>query len=313
MKVIALRLLVSRHLENFLVVYETLNLHEAANLKGISQPALSKSLKLLEEEIGTPLFVRTSRGLEPTPAGMTLHQYARRLDQEARFASIELHQSTDHLYGKMRVGIGPVLATTTFPKIISEFHRQFPQVSITVETGVSSTLIAALNRDHLDVVVAALPQMPVPDNMVSMPLFKSQMIAIGREGHPLADRISALDDIAKLRRVGFVEDREFETNAARAFGQKAQDFLPILQTTSLSVMFGMLAETDYYAIVSEMILPPAQASGLTKLECQSRLWHINIGVVCKTSISQSRAIVALRGALKEMGSRSKDVFARGSI
>ena len=294
-----MRLLVSRHLENFLVTYEALNLHDAADLKGISQPALSKSLKLLEEEIGAALFIRTSRGLEPTPAGDTLHKYARRLDQDARFASIDLQRSVDNLYGRMRIGIGPVLATTTFPKIIAQFHRQFPQISVTVETGVSSTLIGALHRDHLDVVVSALPEAAIPDSMVSMPLFKSEMIAIGRKGHPLAHQVSSYEQVSELGRVGFVEDREFERNAAKALGQKAERFSPILQTTSLSVMFGMLAETDYYAIVSDMILPRALESGLVKLQCDGELWSITIGVVCKVSISESRAIVALRKALAQ--------------
>ncbi|MGK6317335.1 LysR family transcriptional regulator [Neorhizobium sp. DT-125] len=294
-----MRLLVSRHLENFLVTYETLNLHDAADLKGISQPALSKSLKLLEEEVGAPLFIRTSRGLEPTPAGDTLHKYARRLDQDARFASIDLQRSVDNLYGKMRIGIGPVLATTTFPKTIAEFHRQFPQISVTVETGVSSTLIAALDRDHLDVVVSALPEAPVPDSMVAMPLFTSEMVAIGRKSHPLADQVSTFEQVSAFGRVGFVEDREFERNAAKALGQRAEKVSPILQTTSLSVMFGMLAETDYYAIVSDLILPRALDSNLVKLRCKSRLWSITIGVVCKLPISESRAVVALKRALGE--------------
>lgn len=294
-----MRLLVSRHLENFLVAYETLNLHHAADLKGISQPALSKSLKLLEEEIGTALFVRTSRGLEPTPAGDTLHKYARRLDQDARFASIDLQQSVDNLYGRMRIGIGPALAATTFPKIIAQFHQLFPQISMTVEIGVSSTLISALHRDHLDVVISALPEEPIPDSMVSIPLFKCEMVPIARKQHPFAGTVQTFDNLSSLGRVGFVEDREFERNAIKVLGQRADRFSPILQTTSLSVMFGMMEETNYYAIVNEMILPRAAESGLAQLGCEGKLWSITVGIVCKVSLSESRAIIALQNMLTE--------------
>jgi DNA-binding transcriptional LysR family regulator len=57
-----LRLLVSRHLENFIALYEAQNMHAAADRKGISQPALAKSLRIVEEEVGTRLFSAPRKG-----------------------------------------------------------------------------------------------------------------------------------------------------------------------------------------------------------------------------------------------------------
>ncbi|MBU2483494.1 MAG: LysR family transcriptional regulator [Alphaproteobacteria bacterium] len=68
-----MRLLISRHLENFLALYDARNMHLAAQKKGISQPALSKSLKVLEESLGATLFERTHRGLEPTSCCTGMH------------------------------------------------------------------------------------------------------------------------------------------------------------------------------------------------------------------------------------------------
>lgn len=292
-----MRSLVSRHLENFLALYAAKSMHAAAEAKGISQPALSKSLRVLESEVGSELFVRTSQGLQPTPAGSTLYRYALQLNQQARLASIDIQESVNNLYGRMRIGIGPVLAVTTFPAAIADFHEAFPKIAITVETGISSSLMEALARDSLDAVVGALPEEHASDAIVSTPLWQTKMVVIGRKGHPLSSRRFSLDELALHRRVGFVEDREFERNAATAFGQSSKALDPILETTSLSVIFGMLASTNYYAIVSDMIVPRALDSGLVRLKLNRDLWTINIGLACKSSISKTRPINAFRKIL----------------
>ena len=290
-----MRLLVSRHLENFLALYRSLNMHAAAEAKNISQPALTKSLKLLENEIGTPLFRRTPHGLEPTAAGTTLCQYARQIDQAARFAAIDLQNSLEK--GHLNIGIGPVLAVSTFPAIITAFHQTYPGLSITVETGISSQLIEGLARENYDFVVTALPEDPVPKTITSFPLYKSNMVAIGRAGHPLASVGGRIEDLSVYRRVGFVEDREFEKRALRTLGPRAEALRPALQTTSLAVMFGMLAATDYFAIVSEMILPRAMSEGLVRIPVEHDFWTIDIGLVCKSTLTSSLAVEAIRAAL----------------
>ena len=291
-----MRLLVSRHLENFLALYKSQNMHQAAEVKNISQPALTKSLKLLEAEIGAPLFQRTPRGLEPTAAGTTLYGYARQIEQSARFATIDLQQSLES--GTLSIGIGPVLSVSAFPSIITAFHRAHPGLSITVETGISSHLIAELARETYDFVVTALPEGPIPKTMVSFPLFRSRMVAIGRPRHPLAAGGGRITDLATYRRVGFVEDREFEKRALGAFGPRAEAFRPAVQTTSLAVMLGVLAATDYFAIVSEMILPRATRDGLVRIPVDHDFWTIEIGLVCKTAHTSSLAVRAIRSALE---------------
>ncbi len=290
-----MRLLVSRHLENFLALYQTLNMHAAAEAKNISQPALTKSLKLLEKQVGMPLFHRTPRGLEPTPAGTTMYQYARQIDQAARFAAIDLQQSMTT--GLLSIGIGPILAVSIFPAIITVFHRRHPGLRIKVETGISSHLIEGLAREHYDFVVTALPEEPLPKTMVSLPLYRSRMVAIGRADHPLAAIGGTVETLAAYGRVGFLEDREFEKRALRALGPRAEALRPAVQTSSMAIMFGMLMATDHFAIIGEMMLPRAVSEGLVKLPVPHAFWEIEIGLVCKAVLASSPAISAIRSAL----------------
>lgn len=290
-----MRLLISRHLENFLALYKSLNMHVAAEARNISQPALTKSLKLLENEVGAPLFHRTPRGLEPTAAGTKLHLYARQIDQAARFAGIDLKETQES--GHLNIGIGPVLAVSTFPPVLTAFHRAHPGLSITVETGISSHLIEGLARETYDFIVTALPADPIPKTMTSFPLYKSNMVPIGRTGHPLAAAGGRIEDLAAYRRVGFVEDREFEKRATHTLGPRAEALRPAVQTTSVAVMFGMLAATDYFAIVSDMMLPYAGNEGLARIPIDHEFWTIDIALICKPVHASSLAVVEIRSAL----------------
>ena len=293
-----MRLLISRHLENFLALYDARNMHAAAEAKGISQPALTKSLRLLEDDLGAELFLRSHKGLEPTDAGETLYRHARAIDQEARFASMDIRDIQRNLGGRIRIGVGPILTLSVFPAVLVDFHRQFPLVEVTVETGVSSQLVKSLTRGHLDLVITALPEQPLPDGYAELRLLKSDMLVVCREGHPLRSRHEAgLDNLSGFGRVGFADDREFDQHAKRVFGVRAAKLRPLLQTTSLSVMFGILAATDYFAILSALILPRAQREGLDRLPVDQALWQIEIALICKRSLIGTRPVRTVRNAL----------------
>jgi DNA-binding transcriptional LysR family regulator len=293
-----LRLLVSRHLENFLALYEARNMHVAAERKGISQPALTKSLKVLEEDLNAELFLRTSRGLEPTGAGDTLYRHARAIDQEARFATLDIGSIHENLGGRIRIGVGHVLAVSTFPAALTEFHRQFPTVEVSVETGISNQLVEGLVREEFDVVITALPEMPLPERFAAASLFTTDMVVICRRDHPLRSRSAVKrEDLTSFERVGFVDDREFEKKSRRAFGAGAERLRPVLQTTSLTIMFGILAATDYYAIVSHMIVPRARQEGLAALSIQGALWQLDIDLMCKAALMSSRPVTTLQEVL----------------
>ena len=293
-----MRLLVSRHLENFLALYEARNMHTAADKKGISQPALTKSLKVLEDDLGTELFIRTHSGLEPTNAGTALFRHARVIDQEARFAELDIRDIHESMGGRIRIGVGPVLAVSSFPPILAEFHQQFPKVEISVETGISNHLVDGLMRESFDVVVTALPEVPLPDRFAAYPLFTTGMAVICRRGHPLERQQTIMrDELGDYGRVGFVEDREFEKKSRHVFGGRAGHLRPIVQTTSLTVMFGILAATNHYAIVSSMIVPRAEREGLVSFCPEEGLWSLDIELMCKASLADTKPIRMLREAL----------------
>ncbi|WP_454855203.1 LysR family transcriptional regulator [Rhizobium binxianense] len=298
-----MRLLVSRHLENFLALYEARNMHAAALRKGITQPALTKSLKMLEDEVGGALFKRTSKGLEPTEAGDALHRYAHAIDQEARFATLDIKRSTIEAKGLLRMGVGPALAISSLPPVLVSFNERFPDVQVSVETGITSRLIEQVIRGDIDIMVSARPERELPDRFAAVHLFTNRMVAICRHDHPLRqkDRVT-IEDLVRFRRVGFLEDHDFDVHARKTYGRRVEDLKAAMRTSDVSVMLEVLAATDHFAIVNEIMLPRARTLGLLPVALDDLLWVIHIELICKLAFVDSSPIRKLLTAWKEHGS-----------
>ena len=299
-----MRLLVSRHLENFLALYETRNMHTAALRKGITQPALTKSLKMLEDEVGGDLFKRTSRGLEPTEAGDALHRYAHAIDQEARFATLDIKRSTIEAKGLLRMGVGPALAVSSLPPVLVSFSERFPDVQISVETGITTRLIEQVIGGDIDVMVSARPERELPDRFAAVHLFTNRMIAICRHDHPLRrkERVS-IEDLLQFRRIGFLDDHDFDAHARKAYGARVDNLRAAVRTSDVSVMLDVLAATDHFAIVNEIMLPRAKTLGLMPLALDDLLWVIHIELICKLAFVDSRPIRQLLASWKQHDAR----------
>jgi DNA-binding transcriptional LysR family regulator len=294
-KVIGMRLLVSRHLENFLAIYEARNMHRASEIKGITQPALTKSLRTLEDDIGSALFMRTSWGLEPTEAGQTLYRHACTIDQEARFASLNMNNVLARRGGKIRIGVGPGLAVSSFPKILVDFRRQFPGVRVTARMGLTSQLVEELLHDTLDIVATARPSRDLPEHFSCSPLFTIQMAAIARRGHPLlATKNVRAKDLFGYGCVTFQESEDFVKRTRQLFGAAAEELNVVVDTNSISVMLDMLASTDCFAFVGDIIVPRAVQAGLQRLSVPGLQWEMTIDLMCKRSLAETKPVRALR-------------------
>lgn len=284
----------SRHLENFLALHQAHSMRRAAELKGISQPALTKSLKLLEGELRARLFRCTNTGLEPTEAGEAVHRHALVMNQEARFAAMEVADLHTTLGGRIRIGVGPIPAVSTFAGVLTEFRRAFPSVEPIVETGISGHLTERLERGRLDVVFASSPRRAMPAAIAVTPLLSTEMVVICRRDHPLASKGGvSLREMARCGRVGFLHDVDFEAGSRRALRSGSEALRPIMQTSSIALMFGVLAETDHFAIVGSIMLPRTVREGLRVVTVREPLWSIELSMMCRASLSGSRPIRAI--------------------
>ena len=122
-------------LRNFLVVVEQGSISNAATLSRLSQPALSRQLRSLEEEFGAELFTRKRRGVELTEAGEALALQARRILANVREAQVAIDAVTGKQGGRISLGVPPSLAGLMLPVLILEVRQAMPDVRFAVREG----------------------------------------------------------------------------------------------------------------------------------------------------------------------------------
>jgi LysR family transcriptional regulator, benzoate and cis,cis-muconate-responsive activator of ben and cat genes len=183
-----------RHLRYFIAAAEEENFNRAADRLNVAQPALSRQIRALEDQVGCQLFHRLKRGVAVTPAGRSLIEDARQLLAGLQTAC-EKALAIDHgTTGRLRIGTNAIafsnVAVTT---AIDRFRRQYAQVDIELSPLTSPEQIEAIKEDRLDAGLLYLRK-PI-EGFASMMLSDYTLLVGLRHDHPLARRpqLSMLD------------------------------------------------------------------------------------------------------------------------
>lgn len=175
-----------RHLQVLLSVAETGNLSQSATLLNTTQPALSKWLKDLEEDMGLPLFERHARGLRPTPYGESLIEHARRIEASLDTARDDMLALRDGGSGLVTIGTSGVSAADTVPLAVARLLQQMPRAQVRLIESTMNLLMPQLVRGELDIVVGrSAPAIPDPQ-LSSETLYTEPINFVSRPQHPLA-------------------------------------------------------------------------------------------------------------------------------
>ena len=136
----------------FYVVANNGNITKASEELNISQPAISKSIKNLEEQLGGPLFVRTKRGVVLTEEGKEFYNY---IKQAIEFINNGENKFTDLINlesGCIRIGISATLTKEFLLPYLEEFHEKYPKIDIQIITDLTSEMIPKLRNGLMDIV-----------------------------------------------------------------------------------------------------------------------------------------------------------------
>ncbi|AOR23664.1 LysR family transcriptional regulator [Clostridium taeniosporum] len=140
-----------RQLKYFLTIAEEGHITAAAKKLNISQPPLSKQLKLLEEELGVTLFNRTSRSLELTEAGILLQSKSSQLLKLYKSTLNEMKNFNNGIAGTLGIGTVYSSGIKVLPEKIKEFCNKYPKINYEIYEGNSFKIIELLNNGIIDI------------------------------------------------------------------------------------------------------------------------------------------------------------------
>jgi DNA-binding transcriptional LysR family regulator len=178
-----------RHLTYFVAVAETMNFTRAAARCFVAQSALSQQVARLEIEVGTPLFVRTTRSVRLTEAGEVLLPLARRILAGVDNAQAELDALGGLRRGRLRLGL---VQSTADPidqmAVIGDFHERFPAIDISVTNETSAAAVANVETGQLDAAIVGFGPDHLPASLSQRTLSVDPLVAVVAGRHPLAGR-----------------------------------------------------------------------------------------------------------------------------
>lgn len=187
-------------LQLFLKIVDTGSVSAAGRESHVTQPAVSRSLKLLEEDIGAPLFDRQGRGLQLTPAGRALIPCARQILRESERARLQAQRAAKEGYFDLRIGTVDSIGTHILPTCLPALLREHADLKIKLWMGRTQNLLERVDRGSLDLAIVAFSGPPSER--------ATRVGSYGLKYYGLSERfadIAALSSEAELRELPLVE------------------------------------------------------------------------------------------------------------
>jgi LysR family transcriptional regulator, transcription activator of glutamate synthase operon len=178
-----------RQLEYFRVVAREHNLTRASEQLFVAQPSLSRQIRKLEDELGAPLFDRTSRGMHLTAIGEVFLDYVERGFAQFEAGRTAVRELLGPEHGQVRMALLPAIGSALIPEPLALFWSSHPQVQFTLRQGTTGEALRLLLNEEVDlVVVTASWQLDEVHEITRAPLLSDELYAVLPSNHPLASR-----------------------------------------------------------------------------------------------------------------------------
>ena len=272
-----------RQIQDFLVVIEEGSIHAAARKTGLSQPAVTKSLRGLEAELHVQLVRRTNHGVVATPAGRAFYARAHAAQAELRKAEEEIAQLAGEGGGSVAFGVGPVAALLIAPEAVVRFREQFPAASVRIIEGFPNEFISMVRDGTLDFAMRPKIAGKFDPALVFRPLFRDDIIIVGRKNHPLRDAGS----IARLSTAVWVRGALGAGTLAGSVNHLFSTLnLPIprtiVQCDSYNIVVSVIAKSDALGVIVKRFLATAPACDLLQeIKIAEPLPTVTIGMLMR--------------------------------
>jgi LysR family transcriptional regulator of abg operon len=182
------------HLRNVVAVVDRGSLRAGAKHLGLAQPAMSRSIKELEQELGVVLFQRNKFGMTLTAVGEIFVRRARGMMAELQRTLDEIEQAKGVDFGEITVAMSAAGHLALLPSMIGPFRRRFPNIRIKVVEGTFPMLETDIRDGLIDLYYGPVSKGFQDPALVVDLLFENARIIVGRRGHPLRNA-TRLDEL----------------------------------------------------------------------------------------------------------------------
>lgn len=304
----------TRQLLLLLAMDEEGNIHRAAQVLNMTQPAASKLLKDLEDALGVQLFERLPRGVRPTWYGETMIRHARTALASLSQAHDEIESIRAGRFGQVSVGAITAPGMTLLPAAIALVKQQHPSLHVAVQIETSDVLMERLQQGKLDMAVGRLFADHDKTALRYQPLVDEPVVALARPGHRLLGQPQlGLRDLVGagwiVPPVGSVLRHRFDL----MFQQEGlEPPVNLIETTALLFITSMLQQSDLIAVLAADVARYYAAHGMVavlpvQLPCQMD----GFGLITRSDRPMSPGGKAMLAALRSAAQTAYGVALEG--
>lgn len=238
-----------RQLQHFVAVAEERHFTRAAELLRISQSGLSASIRSLEQELGTSLFVRSTRRVELTAAGQALLADSVRTLASAAAARDAVAAVRGLLRGRLTIGAEPCLGSVDLPAELAAFRTANPGVEVRLRYSGSEELVDAVAGGHADIALV-VDTGHTPPGVRLRRLSTQEMLVLCHPEHRFAREQSIpLEDLRGEPLVGFQEGWGAQALARRAFAAAGFDYRAAMEVNDVHPLLDLVGYNLGVAVV----------------------------------------------------------------
>lgn len=234
-----------KQIRSFIYVANLRSFSKAARALNIAQPALSRQIQALEQDLRTRLLFRTTRGVEPTEAGLTLLTMGEQLLTSAEQLRDAVTRATDKAQGEATIGLPPSLSAILAPFLVDECRRVFPEVSLHIIEGLSIFLEEWLTLGRIDMAILTDPGERPTLNRALLAREELMLVGSAEKVEPVAEPIAA----ANLVGLELVITRGFRNIIDPLLAPAGVQLSYALELDSIPIIKDMLARGGYATIL----------------------------------------------------------------
>jgi DNA-binding transcriptional LysR family regulator len=174
-----------RHLQLLVALDDFRSVGRVAAHLNVSQPAVSKTLAMLEEGLEVSLFERSTRGMEPTEHGVCLIRHARTILNQLSDVRDDMRDISEGRVSRVSLGVMPAAAIVLMPRFITQLEATSVETAVSLMEGNMDALLPSLRAGDIDFIVGNLPPSPLGGEFASELLYEDPIVLVARRNHPL--------------------------------------------------------------------------------------------------------------------------------
>jgi LysR family transcriptional regulator, regulator of abg operon len=288
-----------QQLQAFVSAAHHKSLRAAARELGVTQPAITHTIRELETALSAELLTRSVRGVELTACGYALLPRAEQLLADMRRTVEAVEQVKGEMSGRVAVGTLPSIALTALPHAVTEFRRTMPLVNLQLEEVTVPEALARLRNGTLD--IAAMHHIPALDrDFTQVPLLSTEFVAAMRVGHPLA-HVRHLADLLDAEWITSVGTNQFPYSVMMSMFNAHNLPLPkrlLRAPMSFAVTLGLVARSDVIGCFARPLASMVAPLGIRIAELEESLPGYELTILARRDLLPTPAVTRFAECLK---------------